>query len=362
MCTWVNAIEKARAAALPSRYLRASASAAARSGATPVANVDADDGARRQPDALAQRADRVEHGAGRARQRAAVEHDRVGRRAAAADEARPIGLPFDRAAQARAVDAEHVEADERRFVGRARPAAEQQAGALRIELGLDEQLAERRVREVVLGTRQHDLGVAGHLDLARLRAAVGDRQPPHLHVVFRRHGDLELRFDVGVAAAERDLVEIEGGLEPVGLLADRLVGGRPDAARPRIAQVDVVGAGVGRRVVAPPRDRDVAPHAEAAAGVGDRRGVAPVREEVRVRRSSCAATGSAATRTPAATAAPSCSRPAAAPTGWPRAARAPAAAARWPARADRRGSARRTRRWQTTLASATSDMPWWCAK
>ena len=33
---------------------------------------------------------------------------------------------------------------------------------------LDEQLAERRVREVVLGLGQHDLRVAGDLDLARL--------------------------------------------------------------------------------------------------------------------------------------------------------------------------------------------------
>ena len=39
MCTWVNAIENARAAALASRYLRTSASAVARSGATPVAKV-----------------------------------------------------------------------------------------------------------------------------------------------------------------------------------------------------------------------------------------------------------------------------------------------------------------------------------
>ena len=246
MCTWVNAIEKARAAALPSRYLRASASAVARSGATPVAKVTRT----------------TAPGASRTRSRSApigsstapVVPDSarpsraigVGGRAPAADEARPIGFPLDGAAEARTVHAEHVEADDRRFVGRARPAAEQQAGALRIELGLDEQLAERRMREVVLRTRQHDLRVAGDLDLARLRAAVGDRQPPHLHVVFRRHGDLELRLDVGVAAAERDLVEIERRLEAVGLLADRLVGGGPDAARPGIAQVDEVGAGVGR--------------------------------------------------------------------------------------------------------------------
>ena len=54
------------------------------------------------------------------------------------------------------------------FVGRPRPAREQQAGTLRIELGLDEQLAEGRMREVVLQARQRDLGVARHLELAGL--------------------------------------------------------------------------------------------------------------------------------------------------------------------------------------------------
>jgi hypothetical protein len=61
--------------------LRASASADARSGATPVANVMRTDAPGRQPDAFAQRPDGIEHGAGRARQRAAVE---------------PIGLDSER--------------------------------------------------------------------------------------------------------------------------------------------------------------------------------------------------------------------------------------------------------------------------
>ena len=202
MCTCVNAIENARAAALPSRYLRASASAASRSGATPVANVTRTNAPGRQAHAFAQRGNRIEHRAGRARQRAAVERRRVGRRAAAAEEARAIGLPFDGAAQA-PVDAEHVERPDRRLVRAARPPAEEEAGALRVELGLDEQLAERRMREVVLGRCQHHLGIARDLDFARPVAAVGDRQPPHLDVVFGRDGDLQLRLEVAVAAAER---------------------------------------------------------------------------------------------------------------------------------------------------------------
>jgi hypothetical protein len=109
-----------------------------------------------------------------------------------------------------------VETHDWRFVRRARPAAEQEAGALRIEFRLDEEFAERRVREIVLGTRQHDLRITRDLDLARVVAVVRDRQPSHFHVIFRRHGDVELSLDVGVPATERDLVEIEGRLGPVG--------------------------------------------------------------------------------------------------------------------------------------------------
>ena len=280
----------------------------------------------------------------------------IGRRPPAAEEPRAIGLPFDGAAEA-SVDAEHVERPGRRLVGAARAPAEQQAGALRVELGLDEQLAERRVGEVVLGTRQHDLGVAGDLDLARPIAAIGDRQAPHLDVVFRRHGDLQLRLEVAVAPAERDLVELEGRLVLVGLAADRLVGRRPDVARPRIAQVDEVRARIRGPVLALARDRQAAPGAGAAAGVRERGGVAAVRQEVRVRAGGVRRSEAPATRTPAATAAPVALS---AGRGSDRIASRGTRSCSSSSVACTRGSAwnRVTKTSsQTTLASATSDMP-----
>ena len=78
MCTCVKAIENARDAALPSRYLRTSASAVVAIGGDAGGERDAHERAGRQPHAIAQRRHRIEHGAGRARQRAAVERDRVG--------------------------------------------------------------------------------------------------------------------------------------------------------------------------------------------------------------------------------------------------------------------------------------------
>ena len=64
MCTCVNAIEKAREAALPSRYLRASASAAVAFGGDAGGERQAHDRAGRKPHPVAQGRDRVEHRAG----------------------------------------------------------------------------------------------------------------------------------------------------------------------------------------------------------------------------------------------------------------------------------------------------------
>ena len=266
MWTWVNAIENAREAALPSEYLRARASAALRSARDAGGKDDPHGGAGRQPEPLAHRADRIEHRAV-VRTGPAFERRRIGVGAAAADEARTIGLPLDRAAQPRAIHAKDVEAHHRRLVRRPRAAAENESGALRVELGLDEQLAECRVREVVFGAGQHYFDIAGDFELARLPAAIADRQPPDLHIVLGRHGDLELRLEIAVAAAERGLVQLEHRVELVGLLADWQVRCRPHALRPRVAQIDVVRAGVRRRILAAASDRHVAPHAVAAAGV-----------------------------------------------------------------------------------------------
>src|SRR5207342_1542238 len=111
------------------------------------------------------------------RQRTPVKRDRVGGGPSAADELRAISLPFNRTAQP-SVDPKDVESPNRLLVLATGAAAEQQAGVLRVVLGLDEELPEGRMGEVVFGASQHDLGVAGDLDFPRPTSVVGDRQPP----------------------------------------------------------------------------------------------------------------------------------------------------------------------------------------
>ena len=234
------------------------------------------------PDPVAQAHDRVEHRAGRAAERPAVERHGVVHVAPAAEEARAVALPLDGALHA-ALDAQHVDAVERRVGAAPRPAVGHERIALRQIARGHEQLAERRVRKVVRGRAEHQLGVARDLDLARPRAAVRQRDTAHLHVVLGRYRDLEQRLDAVGLAVEGGLLGQEARDVAVQLLARRLVRGRPDGTAPDVAQVEEDAARVARLVLAQPRDGVAAPERGAAAGVGDDHGVGAVREEVRVR-------------------------------------------------------------------------------
>ena len=241
----------------------------------------ADERARRHAHALAQRSDRIEHRTRGARERT-VERERVLKRAATADEARTVRLPLDGAAET-AIDAQDVIGPYLRLVGRSRTPAEEQPRAGRVVFRFDEQLPECRMGEVVLRPPQDDLGVAGNLDLPRPVAPVGDRQPSHLDVVFRRHRDLQLRLEIAVTPAIRHLVELQRRFVLVRLTAYRLIGRRPDEARSRIPEIDVLSADVRGAIFTLTGDREPSPRAEAAACVRQSRCVTAVRQEMRVR-------------------------------------------------------------------------------
>ena len=228
---------------------------------------DAGRAAGRQPHELTQRDDRVEHRAGRVRQRVGGrQRDRIPERAAAPDEARAVGLELRRRADAPAA-AEQVE-EIGPGAARARPARADQRITLGQRRRLDEQVRERRVREVGLRRRQHDFRVAGEIEAARLAAVVGDRDPPQLDVVLGRDDDLGARLQASVDPAEHRPVEREGDFELVGVASDRLMGGRPDRTGLQIANEAEVAPFVGGDVLPPARHRQVLPAAVAAAGIG----------------------------------------------------------------------------------------------
>ena len=115
-------------------------------------------------DAAANRDDRIEHRAIRVGKRAdLVERGRVGDGAAATDELGPVRF-VGRVARRRALRGHQMEHPRRFLAGRARPARAENGLRVAENLGLHEQIAEGRVREVGVQRREDDFRVTGQLD------------------------------------------------------------------------------------------------------------------------------------------------------------------------------------------------------
>ena len=151
-------------------------------------------------------------------------------------------------------------------------------------LGLDEQLGERRVRDVGGLGRQNQFGVGSHLDLARLVAEVRDRHAAHFRIVFGGNQHLQGGRQRPVPTRELGAILVEGDLVSLGLGSNRLVGRRPDLAARDVPQEDVRAPVVAGGVLSPAGHRQVAPGAVAGPGGGKHHGVAAVRQQLRGRR------------------------------------------------------------------------------
>src|ERR1700687_6300615 len=124
--------------------------------------------------------------------------------------------------------------------------------------------------EVVGARAENDLRIARHLDLPGTIAPVGDREPSHFDVIFRRNGDYELHLDVLVAPAEDRFLGEKGDHEIVQLGADRLVSGGPDGTRSNIAEVEKLAPGVAGTVFPPTGHCHSPKEAGATPRVGER--------------------------------------------------------------------------------------------
>ncbi len=239
---------------------------------------------RLQRDRAAAGRHRVEHRALGVGQRLAAEHRRGTLQvAAAADEAGAVGLVRHRrhvAVAARRVYRHQVEHPRRRILLRARPAIGQQGGQAVDDLGLHEQLAERRMLHVGRGRHQHHLAVAGDLDRARASRGVLDADAAQLDRVLGRDGDLGVGVDAGIAAAELGAAFGEDRLVVGGLAPGGLERRRPVLAGVHVAQVGEAAPFVARRVLAPARDGHVLVAAVAAAGLRHHHVVAAVGQQL----------------------------------------------------------------------------------
>ena len=235
-------------------------------------------------DPAADRDDRIEHRTFGSGQRVRLAHRaRRGDGAAAADEAHAIGL-VRHLADVRPVARQQMEQPWRLLADRARPARAEDRVALADDFGLHEKVAERSLHGVRCGGSEHDFRVAGDFDDPARARAVGDAHAAQFDIVFRRDDNLRIGFDIVVAAPEFGAAFGEHRLVAVGALAGRLVRGRPELAADHVAQIEKRAPVIAGAVFAPARDREVAPAAVAAAGVGHHDMVAAVRQQLHFRR------------------------------------------------------------------------------
>ena len=240
--------------------------------------------ARRHFQDPAQTKDRIQHVAGRARQRA-LQRQRRGRRQrpATTDEAVAVGLAGERQLRRRLLLDQPVRQPPAPLVGAARAPAREQRPPLRHRLGLHEQLGEGRMSGIRGARLQHHLEIARDLEAPRPGRGVLDAAVADLAGLVRCDRDRQRGEDVLLDAQDLDAPGREVHLVVVGIAAARLVAERPEPARIKIAQVDEVAVAVLDRVGPPAGQRDVVAFGVAAAGVGDQRRVAAIGEGLQVR-------------------------------------------------------------------------------
>ena len=180
---------------------------------------------RLEGEALPDGDDRVQHGAFAARERAVIaQRLRVAHAVAAADETRPVGF-VGHLRGLRAVQRHQMQHPGRRFLARARPARAQDGLPGVHDLGLHEQVAERRVQGVRGSGGEHHFRIAGHFDGAARAGAVGDANPAQFDVILGRHHDFRVGVELRVVAAELHPLLGEDRFVGFGALQCRLEGG-----------------------------------------------------------------------------------------------------------------------------------------
>ncbi len=237
--------------------------------------------ARRDADAAADREDRVEDGADRIRQRPAIHHgDGRANAAAAAEESRSVGFEFG-SADGFAVDDGQMRGPDFRLARRPPSPRRQDRADVGEIFRLDEQFREGGMRDVGALRRQNEFGVGRDFDFARAAARIRDRDPANFRVVLARDEHVQRRRQRAVAARHLGAVLVEDHGIVVRLDAARLKARRPRHAAAHVLDEEVGAEVVAGRILAPARQRQIAPAAVSRAGRREHGGVAAVRKKMR---------------------------------------------------------------------------------
>ncbi len=294
-----------------------------------------------------------------ARERLRVERG-VGQRAVAPDEGAPVGHAVDRE-HLRVRRGQEVRGGHHRVAMQARLARHQQRAPCGLPARLDEQVGEGRMRLVGLGVRQHRLEVRDQFERARFLARVVQRDVAQLGVVLGADEHRGAHLQAGAGRVELHVVGQEAGAVAPAVAGRGQGGERGEFLGALVAHKEEGAVAVAQRVVAPARHVERVPAAHAGAVGAQGNGVAAVRQQVRGLEAGRRRVDKAGLeqRRQLGLAGPGGVRGSALPMIWRgvRSCSSDSCACTSAALPNqRRGASARS-----TLHSATSDMPWWCA-
>ena len=153
-------------------------------------------------DAIPDCDNRIEHGAVAARERRRRPQClRRGKGVSAADEPHAVGF-VGNFSGARPVHCHEVKHPRYGLILGAWPAGTEDRPLRPEDLGLDKEVAERRVQRISGRRSENDFRVARHLELSFSAGTVGDADSAQLDIILRRDDDLGVHVDIIVAAAE----------------------------------------------------------------------------------------------------------------------------------------------------------------
>ncbi len=226
--------------------------------------------------------DRIQHRAFGIGQRAFVDHrKRCGDRTAAADETHAVRLEGDLGVGP--MHGHQVKHPRHLLFARAWASSTENCTPPLDDLGLHEQIAERRVQRVRVRRRKNHFRVARDVDRTSNSRPVCDVDPAHLDIVDRGYHDLCVRLEVEIPAPKLGAPFGKDRFVVFGRLERRLIRGRPELPARLVAQITERAPVVGGAVFAPTRHGEILPATASTTCVGDHHVIAAVRQQLHLR-------------------------------------------------------------------------------
>jgi hypothetical protein len=169
------------------------------------------------------------------------------------------------------------------FVGCALPARREERVQFGDILRLHEELQKGLMCRVDRRRGEHQFRIGRDLDLPVPMAGIRNRQAPYFGIILGRYDYLQGRRDRGIGANEFRAILGKGHLIGLRLDSGRLITRRPESLALNVSQVDITTRVVACGVFPPARHSDIAPAAVARTGAREHYGVAPIREQMRLR-------------------------------------------------------------------------------